>query len=582
LEPATNPPRPSLVRVCGALGGYDRDRVLAIAAAMGSELSIAHEDESSILALDRPAIRWSGRRQRGLAWSEYVEPVDASAWSSWRDAATSGASAGLALEGRRRFLHSSVSGVAPLYHRRCGEAIYFASRIDPLATAFAEPLGVDWDAWAAIFTLDHPLGDRTPFVEIRRLAPFSTLRWSRWRGRVDEHRWPWAEVEPRLDVATGGAEMATRLRDAIARLPAGQVVCPLSGGWDSRLLLCLLVAERREELQALTADVDGFNDRDRRLARDVAAAAGVPHQEVDGDEATFWRDLEARFDRTDYQQVRHPWPMPLIDRLRGENATVTDGLALDTLAQPGERFISAEAVEAGGSERAARALWRTLKDNSTYGGPGAFAMPFGRAITGAARRQLIADSDRFDGHPARALLTLYRTRTVRGISLAPAALLGSELAVAMPFIDDRAVRACLAITPAEKFGARLYRWLFAEINPAVGGLPSTNEGPSPPRTRTPRRHSPSAAAGYHEHLSDGPLTPYLRAQSRRRLARAARGGRRQIPTRALGPTLFALWYERYRDRLGEVDPGSAFGVAPQARVNRRPAVGEASSSSFRV
>jgi Asparagine synthase len=571
------------VRACGALGRYDRDRVLAIAGAMGSELSVAYEDEGSILVLDRPAIRWSAKRQRGLGWSECVQPVDAAAWSSWRDAATSGATVGLVSEGRRRFLHSSVSGVAPLYHQRSREAIYFASRIDALAVASSEPLAVDWDAWAAILTLDHPLGDRTPFVEIRRLAPFSTLRWSRGRARIDEHRWPWAEVEPRLDVATGAVETAARMRDAVAELPVGEVVCPLSGGWDSRLLLCLLACERRGDLRALTADVDGFNDRDRRLARAVAVAAGVPHEEVEGEEASFWRDLETRFERTDYQQVRHPWPIPLIDRLRGESATVTDGLALDTLAQPGGRMITAEAVNAGGSVASARALWRSLKHKSTYGGPGAFATPFARAISAAARGQLIADSARFDGHPARALLTLYRTRTVRGISLAPTALLGSELAIAMPFIDDRVAKACLAIAPAEKLGARLYDRLFAEIDPEIGALPSTNEGPPPPRTRTPRRHSPTAAVGYQEHLLDGPLTPFLRAQSQRRLARASVGGRSRIPTRALGPTLFHLWYERYRDRLGEVDPASAFGVAPaQARVKRRPTVGEASSSSFSV
>ena len=127
-----------------------------------------HEDERSILYCDREPIRWGGERERGYAW------IEGDVWrgdpSSWEEASRLGA-CGLALDGRRRLVHTSVSGYARLYWIEDRGATYFASRVDPLVRAWPRPLSVDWDAWAATIIFRHPVGGRTPFAEIRRLGP---------------------------------------------------------------------------------------------------------------------------------------------------------------------------------------------------------------------------------------------------------------------------------------------------------------------------------------------------------------------------------------------------------------------------
>ena len=197
-----------------------------------------------MLVMDREPIRWEGEG-RGLAWSERPETISGAGIRDWRDAACAAAACGLVLDGRRSYVHSSVAGMAPVYYMEHDGAVYFATTIDALALASPRRLSVDWEAWAGILTVDFPLGDRTPFAEIRLLRPFSTLE-VRWRrARVETSRWPWAEVESNLDVAEGTAAVLDGMRASIARLPPGPIVCHLSGGLDSRLCLGLLSEQRR-------------------------------------------------------------------------------------------------------------------------------------------------------------------------------------------------------------------------------------------------------------------------------------------------------------------------------------------------
>jgi hypothetical protein len=544
------------VLACGALGSYDRNRVLAIAAELGDGLSVAHEDETSILALDRPAIPWRGRRQSGLAWSERVDTVNGTGLDSWSDVATAGAACGLVIEGRRRYLHTSVSGTLKIYYLAHDGAVYFATRIDPLASTAAGRLTVDWEAWAGILTLDYPLGNRTPFAEIRVLGPFATLGCRRGRPQVSEKRWPWAEVEPDLGVEPGSARLLERLREGVARLPAGPIACQLSGGWDSRVCLGLVTEQRREDTFALTVDHDGGTDRELCIAAELAQIAKVPHHVAVGEPDRYWSDMVKRTDRVDFQLVRQPWRVPELEPLRASGAPVVDGLAFDALAIPGERFFTREAIAAGGDDAAARALWKRLKGMQARRGPTALDPKLARALWASSRRQLLAESRRFRGHPNRLVLTFYRTRLARGIALSVYGILGTDLPMVVPFLDDLAARAVLAIRPQEKYGGRVYDVLFAALEPRFGDVRSTTVGGLPVGSRLPRRSQSAATAeAYDECLGDGPLAPFVRPKIHRVLARHRAGKRNpRAPIAVLGPAIFHLWHQRYRERLGEVDP----------------------------
>ena len=553
--------RPSRTLACGAIGPYDRDQVLAIARGLEGESAIVHEGQGSILVMDREPIRWEANGRCGLAWSERVDEISGAGIANWRDASCAAAACGLVLEGQRIHLHSSVAGVAPIYYLAHEEAIYFATTIDALALATPRRLSVDWEAWATILSISYPLGDRTPFSEIRRLPPFSTLEVQRGSPRVEEERWPWAEVEPSLSVEAGAGDVVESLRASFARLPQGPIMCQLSGGLDSRLCLGLLSEHRRDDVSALTVDRDTGTDHDIRIAAEIAKTVGVPHLTVAGEPADYWTDLELRALRVDHQFVRPPWRMPELAPLRQAGGVALDGFGFDTLSTPGDRVFTAESVDPRGDDAVVERLWEFAGGQQKRGTPEILGESLGPALRSSAYRQFMAESEPFSGHPARSVLTFFRTRQVRGISMTAYAVLGADVAMAMPLIDDAVARAVLAISPLKKRGGHLYHAAFELIDPRLNDMGTTRRGTAPAAQPTPRRNRSAALSdAVHASITDGPLAPWIRPRTLRRLTRHHRGREPRTERGALAVVMFHEWCRRYRHVLGEIDAADGFGV----------------------
>jgi asparagine synthase len=556
---------------CGALGRYEPELVAEIGRCLAGEMSTIHEDGGSILLLDRPAIPWRAGRAQGFAWSE-TRPAKRSV-TSWREAACELAACGLVTRGERRRVHSSVSGVAPIYYVEHAGAVYFASRIDPLVQALPRRYTIDWRAWASIFYLRFPVGERTPFLEVKRLRPYSTLEWDpiRQAATARQHRWPWAEVEPSLELEEGSSALLEAMRAAVAPLAHEPVYCTLSGGWDSRILLCLLAEQGHDGVRAVTVSPDNGHHREEELAAQVAVSLGVPHSTLEGDAAAFWDDTRERARRVDFQLAAPPWAMPLAAALKGRPGVATDGLGLDTLAQGGTHYYTESMIRADGTPAAARELWtRLLGQVMRHATWRTLSRELDHDLKSLARRQFMNEASRFRGHPAEVVLTFYATRTVRGISLTPQAVLGSDVATVTPCTDHRVALACLATRPLEKFHTRIYGAMFAKLNPEVGRLPSTHDELSVPAiTRARRRLSATAVRGYEQVLAGGPLERALSAEVRGHLADGTLGEALADPVLhrgVLAVSLFHLWHERYHSRLAGGDPLDALGLALPGRA----------------
>jgi len=553
---------PTCVSACGALGKYDHARVEAIAGRLMRRPTPVHSDARSILLLDRPAIEWRAGRRRGLGWCEQPWAVDGSGLRSWNDAAAA-ALAGLGISGRDRFLHTSDANLASVYWHAEKGAVYFASSVDALVSTAAQRLTVDWDCWAAILALGYPLGDRTPFAEIRRLGPATLLRERRGVARTSTERWAWAEHEPRLDLERGAPAVAESIDRAFARLPDGPLVCTLSGGLDSRICLSVLARQGRNGLRAMTVHPDDGLDREARVAAQVAATLGAPHEVVAGTPEEWWPDLELLARRLDYQFVRSPWRVPLLEPLRRLGGTVVDGFAFDTLAAAGDRFFPLETDDPRGGDAAVRGLWRALRNRQVqvHRGPVGFPAHTARALWASARGQFMAASEPLRGNPQRALLTFTQTRGARGVGQTAYAVFGAEMPLATPFLDSEVVRSALSISLASKRGGGLYRAVFNAIDPRMAALPNVGRGAKTQAAAVPRRgDSPPVTSALHASLADGPLTPLLSPGLLASLAGSGGKRPRRGINASIGPVYFHLWHERYRDRLGDCDPVGGWGL----------------------
>ncbi len=477
---------------------------------LGGELQVAHEDRDSMLMLDRAPLRWQGRRERGIGW------IEGGAWpgsaTNWQGASRLGA-CGLVLAGRRRLVHSAISGLASVFWLDAKGATYFASRLDPLVRSSPVALSVDWDAWASIFAVRFALGDRTPFAEIRRLSPHVVLRRRFGRGRVESPTWPWAEIEPHLDIEAGTEATAAALRESLAPLE-GEVLCPLSGGYDSRALISVLVASGRAEPVAITVNDDEGTEFEEGFASPVAAALGVKHELLRAPAEDYWTDWEERNRRVEHRFVDHPWLMPLARRVGGARAPVPDGYALDTFLLTGARFHTPDVLDASDPRASNRALFDSLR---RYGhGHVGLDERFHDAILDNARAQHEAVAEPFAGHPSQPLLALYATRTVGGVSTNPGALLGVDAPVAVPGALDAVVSPILAVSVEEKRYRRMLTALQRQLMPRLAGMESTNDVLRPQQRTLPRRWCSRVAVEGHRRLAaDGPLaacaSPQLRA-----------------------------------------------------------------------
>ena len=533
---------------CGALGAYDPERVRRIAAALGDGMRPVHDDERSILYCDREPIRWGGERERGYAW------IEGDVWrgdpASWEQASRLGA-CGLALEGRRRLVHSSVSGYARLYWIEDRAATYFASRVDALVRAWPRPLSVDWDAWAATIVFRHPVLGRTPFAEISRLGPHSALRRRLGRSRVEVPAWPWAEIEPRLSLDAGADAWVASLRETLAPLE-GEILCPLSGGRDSRIVLCAIPADR--EVTAITVDDDEGGRFEEDHAAPVASILGVGHEELRGRAGGLPRRL-GRARAPGRVPVRRPRldgparPAPRRragpgDRRRGDRRHLPGRRSLLHRGQP--RHQPPPRRERGPVRD--RAPLRPRPAGARRGPPCPAARAGARAVHGgdeALRGPSVA------GHP-RGLLDPNGPRDLELPDRAARSIGARD----RPGSERRA-RLSGALDPAGDQARRPPLSGRARAAGAGDRAPARDHGLGAHAGATRRRWcSEPAVAAYRELLAEGPLAGQVAPELRAWLETPSRGeldGHLRMGMEAVA--LLHAWWRRYRDSLGEVDAG---------------------------
>jgi hypothetical protein len=296
------------------------------------------------------------------------------------------------------------------------------------------------------------------------------------------------------------------------------VVCPLTGGWDSRLLACLL-AERGLLEQACTVNTGLGDDRDERFAAAVAARLAVPHTVVGAPANDYGAELERAIRAVEHQSLPHLILHRLVAGMP-PGGIWADGIGGDVLIKG--LLVNAEILAADRPREALFDLSISPRKRLTA----IFQPRARRRLRGLARDAFLRDTERFDGHPAAASLSLYWTRTHRTIALSPARVFGAQHPVLTPFVADAPASVALAVDPEEKLGGR--------IPPSRRGLPPTTR---PPSGRWASRCMP-------------PPRRAARTSRSSRAARCVRGSRRRSSTRSrAGSSGFAT-------RVRPTSPGS--------------------------
>lgn len=180
--------------------------------------------------------------------------------------------------GKRLVLFTDKLGIRPLYYRLDDQTCVFASALDILERVPMGTLSMDLAGVTELASLGYSLADRTPYAEIKRLRPGSTLRVSPDSVRPEKY-WRWEHLPtPAMPANEFAPEAYRRFVESIRiRLGPGPADAFLSGGLDSR---CIVAA-----LRQLGAEVDSYNFArpgmaDQVLARGYAETVGARHHEA--------------------------------------------------------------------------------------------------------------------------------------------------------------------------------------------------------------------------------------------------------------------------------------------------------------
>jgi len=175
---------------------------------------------------------------------------------------------------QRLIVVTDFLGLQPLYLAQDEGRLLIASEIKGVAAAMSK-VEIDPEGWGAFVSMGHFLGDTTSAAAIRRVPAASILVFDAAGRKVEERQyWRWPEVSRATpDTGAIAAALQREIREYARYRAPGTVL--LSGGFDSRLLLCLLARAGHAPAALSVAHPGERLDADSRYARAMAATLGV-------------------------------------------------------------------------------------------------------------------------------------------------------------------------------------------------------------------------------------------------------------------------------------------------------------------
>jgi asparagine synthase (glutamine-hydrolysing) len=184
---------------------------------------------------------------------------------------------------RELFIARDRLGVKPLYYAALPDGLYFASEEKALFAAGVQA-HFDERCWEELLCFRYVTGDRTPFIDVRRLLPGHYLTWR--DGDVRVTRW-WSLEEKaqshRSHSAENLVEWFRRIFDSsvglrrISDVPVGVL---LSGGLDSSSVAASLASQTGSNIATFTVRFEEAGYDEGPLARQLTERWNLDYHEL--------------------------------------------------------------------------------------------------------------------------------------------------------------------------------------------------------------------------------------------------------------------------------------------------------------
>jgi hypothetical protein len=422
-------------------------------------------------------------------------------------------------------------GMQPLYRAVADGATLFASEMKAFARAGALPAKPDAGAWGAMLTFGHQIGPRALLRGVVRAPAAQASLFTAPAVEATRATWTWpasrgdADV-PRLADAVGDAVRAD-VRAYAAAYPDAALL--LSGGFDSRLILCLCAEAGVRPRVIVQSHPDENADADARFAAAFARTLGLPSVRRGARADFFGTEEYLRF--LERNEVATPslylFIANVAGAIAGERAGVWEGLLLD----PALKFDYGAGGFAAYLDRRAAPRRRALAEATRL----LFRAEWRERMDAEYDALLAAERARYpdDADGVWRFSVMNRSRFRTGVN--PYQVYDTVTAPLTPGMSRRFWEIVAAADPTLRFEKRLYRAVFERLAPDGLRVPiATGAELLPGR---------GGAALYHTQRARAAAQRFLQ---RPRVARSLR---------AAGlPTPFAWERSRWIDvALGEAD-----------------------------
>lgn len=351
-------------------------------------------------------------------------------------------------------------GMQPVYSADAAGAFVLASEVKAFARAGLLPAEPDAGAWGAMLLFGHQIGPRSLLAGATRLPSATSITYGPEGVMESGTTWRWP--------ASGGRSDSPALRDALgdairADVAAYAAAHPdaallLSGGFDSRLILCLVRDLGLAPRLLARSHPDENADADLRFARAFARSAGMPVRVFPARADFFSTDdylefLELNEVATPSLDLFIPNVAPMV---RGERGGVWEGLLLD----PALKFDHGEGGFANylGGRAKVRAAYAAALER-------VFAPVWARRVRAEFDGLVAAEQAGYtdDAEGVWRFSVLNRSRFRTGIN--PYQVYDTFTIPLTPGMSRHFWEVAAEADPPARFGKRLYRAVFDRLAP---------------------------------------------------------------------------------------------------------------------
>lgn len=369
-------------------------------------------------------------------------------------------------------------GMGKLYYYMDNNVLLLSDHTDEIVREANTIFHIDYSAWAQFLAFSYVLGSQTFFEEIKSCRPGSVFS-------LPIDSWTLHEIPSNL--FTGIAEnhimdfdyavetTVQHLKSVIHRILQNnekeRIICPLSGGYDSRCIAACLKNLGQEHVETCTSYWDDGNGADEVFAKRIADYLQFPNVQFTPDEEYFEREISTYLHDVNYESSMYVIFWDFLRKLNFSDSILFDGYAGDRLLRIARQ---ASINHINGNDLSPDFLDTFFNQNVNKQLKSCMDKRHYSYLIYLAKQGLDQELKQWDYN-----LTLYYMFNRNSRNMAYGVwYLNQFVDVFTPFTDYSFIKFALTIPYSIKSNECFYKTVINRLINGLGDLPSTNDTPA--------------------------------------------------------------------------------------------------------